>query len=305
MFSSCAQRLCRGRYALALSAAALFSLLVPAASLAGENAAAGRFSDGRYETLRAALDDSAADEPLAAPLRLVHGSYEHLLSEVNDLACTFVKRERIDGKLRAYEWGHGKVRLRKLEDGKLVTPLAVYVKFEGPASIKGRELLYVEGENDGRFIATRGGTGSLAGLTKKLELLGDRVREDSLRPVTEFGVEPIAREFLEFGIDELRSGGRPRIKLARDAKINGRPCAFIEVLRRRRVSDVQMARVYIDRGLRVPVRFEEYHWPDQPGADPVLVGEYTYLKVRLNVGLTDRDFDPDNPDYNFWVNSAE
>lgn len=34
-------------------------------------------------------------------------------------------------------------------------------------------------------------------------------------------------------------------------------------------------------------------------AKPVLEEEYTYMDVKLNVGLTDEDFDPDNKTYQF------
>ena len=33
--------------------------------------------------------------------------------------------------------------------------------------------------------------------------------------------------------------------------------------------------------------------------EPVLEEEYTYTDVRVNVGLTDLEFDPDNPEYDF------
>ena len=44
---------------------------------------------------------------------------------------------------------------------------------------------------------------------------------------------------------------------------------------------------------------ELYGWPTQAGGQPPLVEEYTYRDVRVNVGLTDADFDPENPNYNF------
>ena len=52
----------------------------------------------------------------------------------------------------------------------------------------------------------------------------------------------------------------------------------------------------------MPLRNDAYTWPPQPGAKPgldELIEEYTYLKLELNVGLTDTDFDPANPEYKF------
>ncbi|MCP3695353.1 MAG: DUF1571 domain-containing protein, partial [Planctomycetaceae bacterium] len=35
------------------------------------------------------------------------------------------------------------------------------------------------------------------------------------------------------------------------------------------------------------------------GAKPEVVEEYTYLNLKINVGLTEEDFDTKNPKYNF------
>jgi outer membrane lipoprotein-sorting protein len=59
------------------------------------------------------------------------------------------------------------------------------------------------------------------------------------------------------------------------------------------------ARTYVDDEYGVPIRYEGYTWPEKPDGERVLVEEYTYSSVQLNVGLTDQDFDPDNSQYNF------
>ena len=51
-----------------------------------------------------------------------------------------------------------------------------------------------------------------------------------------------------------------------------------------------IAKVFIDDELGVPIRYEAYTWPKQPGGEPVLDEEYTYLDVKINVGFTDADF---------------
>ena len=58
---------------------------------------------------------------------------------------------------------------------------------------------------------------------------------------------------------------------------------------------------FIDTGLMIdpPVRYAAYGWPAVPGGEPQLLEEYTYFNITLNVGLTDEDFSPDNPNYNF------
>jgi hypothetical protein len=49
----------------------------------------------------------------------------------------------------------------------------------------------------------------------------------------------------------------------------------------------------------VPIRYEAYDWPTQPGATPQLIEQYTYLQLKLNNGFTDADFDIRNPQYGF------
>ena len=68
-----------------------------------------------------------------------------------------VKRERIDGTVNPHEYMYVKIRNRKVVNGKIVQPLSVYLNFFKPATIKGREVIYVEGQNDGNIVAHEGG----------------------------------------------------------------------------------------------------------------------------------------------------
>ena len=60
-----------------------------------------------------------------------------------------------------------------------------------------------------------------------------------------------------------------------------------------------LARIYVDRELNLPIRYESYGWPQRQGEKPPLLEEYTYLNLKLNNGFTDRDFDKSNASYNF------
>jgi hypothetical protein len=60
-----------------------------------------------------------------------------------------------------------------------------------------------------------------------------------------------------------------------------------------------IARIFIDDELQLPIRFASYDWPDEARGAPRLMEEYTYLNLKLNVGLTDWDFDYRNEDYAF------
>jgi negative regulator of sigma E activity len=51
--------------------------------------------------------------------------------------------------------------------------------------------------------------------------------------------------------------------------------------------------VSFDQENDLPIRVVVYDWDDR------VVEEYVYTQLRLNAGLTDQDFDPENQDYGF------
>jgi hypothetical protein len=55
----------------------------------------------------------------------------------------------------------------------------------------------------------------------------------------------------------------------------------------------------MDDEWKIPVRYAAYAWPKTAGVDPEVIEEYTYQKIKINVGLTDKDFDVANSEYNF------
>ena len=60
-----------------------------------------------------------------------------------------------------------------------------------------------------------------------------------------------------------------------------------------------VAEIYVDEERLVPLRYSAYDWPAKEGAKPSLMEEYIYRDLKLNVGLQEKDFDPDNEEYDF------
>jgi outer membrane lipoprotein-sorting protein len=56
------------------------------------------------------------------------------------------------------------------------------------------------------------------------------------------------------------------------------------------------AEVYLDNELGLPIRYAAYMWPQNPGEEPPLEEEYTYLNLKVNNGFTDFTFSRDNPE---------
>jgi hypothetical protein len=185
------------------------------------------------------------------------------------------------------------IRNRKVVNGQLVTPFSVYMYFLKPESMKGREVIYVENANDGKLVAQEG-SGVLRKLgAVKLDPRGAIAMRGNRYPITDIGVEFLVSELIKRGErDRARDECITEEKL--NVTINGRQCRMLEVTHphARPYFDFHIARIYIDEDLELPVRYEAYTWPTTPNGKPELQECYTYLNLKLNIGLTDDNFDP-------------
>ena len=116
-------------------------------------------------------------------------------------------------------------------------------------------------------------------------------------PITEFGIENLLFRLMESARQD--SNAACDVRLLPEAKIDGRPTTGIVVTHQSRElgPDYYQARIFVDKELRVPTHYECYDWPRKANGKPELVEQYTYTKLVLNPGLTDEDFNPDNPQY--------
>lgn len=226
-------------------------------------------------------------------LNLSRGSY-------NDYTATLVKRERVDGVIGQQEYMFLKVRNRKVVDGKLQTPLSVYLTFLSPASVKGREVIYVENRNNGYVTAHEGGMKGRFIPTVSLNPNGMFAMQGQRYPITDIGLENLMVKLIERG-ETARQYSDVQAEFRRNAKVKDRTCTVLQVTQPNQRPDLEfyLAQIFIDDQLQIPIRYVAYDWPKTANAKPEIIEEYTYLDVKVNVGLTDKDFDPDNPDYSF------
>jgi hypothetical protein len=232
-------------------------------------------------------------------LRLAYEGYQRIESNIQDYTCQLTKRELVNGRLVGPESMVIKVRHAQVADGKLVTPFGVYVRFLSPASVKGREVLWVEGRNNNRIIVRNGGP-RFEYVTLAIPPDGDLAMQQNRYPLPEIGVKNLTRRLMENGQEELQYK-ECAVQTAPGAKINGRACTLIQVSHpvRRDYFAYQYARILVDDELHLPVYYSAYDWPNQQGGAPRLLEEYIYSDIKLNVGLTDWDFDHRNDRYQF------
>ncbi len=282
---------------IALSAVSFFAASAVAQEEAGSTGPVAHQASAKDGSIPAS--NASAVTPAVAPidraLNIANEGLEFIRRDIRDYTATMVKRERIDGVVGDPEFMAIKVRNRKENAG---IPLSVYMKFLRPASVKDREVIWVEGRDDNKLVAHEG-SGMLT-MTVKLDPNGFIAMRGQRYPITECGIENLVFRLVEKGEYNKKIGGAD-VEFFEDTKINGRKCLMIQLThpQKRPETEFYICRIFIDNELQVPVRYAAYTWPTEEGGKPVLEEEYTYLDVALNVGLSDRDFDPDNSAYQF------
>ena len=236
--------------------------------------------------LKLAAWSSTTEHPLMPVLRWAEKGLPDI-ERLQDYSATLVRRERIRGSLSGYEYTFVKIRHE---------PFSVYVRFESPDKVKGQEVIYVRGQNQGNLLAHRPSMRA----TVSLSPTGMIATNGRNYPLTEIGMVNLVRRLVEVGQKDLRYG-ECEVKYFSDVKVAGRPCTVIQVTHPtpRDEFTFHMARIFIDNELKMPTRYESYDWPKEAGGNPSLIEEYTYLDVKPNNGFTDEDFSVGNPSYGF------
>ncbi|MEM6980170.1 MAG: DUF1571 domain-containing protein [Planctomycetota bacterium] len=224
-------------------------------------------------------------------------------AQVRDYTATLVKRERIGQTLGEHEFMMVKIRNRKIAGGQVIQPFSVYIQFLKPAATKGREVIYVENQNNGKLIAHEGGMKGRFLPTVSLPVDGMLAMRGQRYPMTEIGVENMIVKLIDRGETALQFDD-VSADFFKNARVRDRVCTLLRVKQptRRPELDFYQADVFLDDQLGLPIRYIAYDWP-APGSPADALGgvieEYNYLNLQLNVGLSDSDFDSNNPAYNF------
>ncbi|MFM9011086.1 MAG: DUF1571 domain-containing protein [Planctomycetota bacterium] len=275
-------------------AAGVAVVVLAAAAAPGQGPGLGPNGDVAQGNATAAEAQAVATpgaHPLQPALELAQKGLSQLRSTIRDYSCKMVKRERIDGKLKDAEYVFAKIRHE---------PFSVYLYFLAPDDVKGQEVIWVDGQNEGNMLAHAGsGVRAMVG-TVTLKPDGALAMQGNRYPVTEIGVENLAKRLVEVA-EHDKQFGECEVNFFPAAKVNGRICTCVQVVHPvpRRNFRFHLARVFIDDEYLIPIRYEAYDWPQEPGGQPLLMEEYTYMNVKVNNGFTDADFDTKNTSYKF------
>ena len=271
----------------------------PAEPLAG-NRVASALADPKLPmtpTLATPVAPSATAHPLDTAIDMAHTGLDGIQAKINDYTATMVKRERVNDKLGDHEFVQVKIRNERTIDSKTV-PFSIYMKFLKPKSVAGREVIWVEGQNDNKIIAHE--TGLIGFKTFHLDPTGWLAMQNNRHPIYEAGLENLVKKLIEKA-ERDRAAGECQVEYRKGAKINGRVCTLISVTHAEQKAPYEFhnAQVFIDDEMQIPIRYAAYDWPRVEGEKPQVLEEYTYIDVTINVGLTDSDFDPKNKAYNY------
>ncbi|MEM6799723.1 MAG: DUF1571 domain-containing protein [Planctomycetota bacterium] len=298
------------RHGCLLAAIACHAMLAGPAN--GESAKLLEASAREKTPLTDDQNEPASQHPLEPVLAMAQEAYDRIGAEVQDYTCRIIRRERLGGKLRPYEFMRAKIRHELPLDesneaasgDNAATPFSVYLQFEKPRALAGREVLFVEGRNAGRMLVRRGGT-RLAYVTTYLSPDSPLAVKESRYPITDVGFHRLIGRLIEVVKEDLEHD-ECRVQFFEGAKIGDRVCTrvLVEHPTQRDHFRYHRAIIFIDTDRQIPLGYASYTWSDKPGGKPVLVEEYLYTDVKLNVGLTDDDFDRDNPAYGFLKRDA-
>ena len=219
------------------------------------------------------------------------------LAAVPDYSATFFKQERIGGELSEAQVMRIKLRHQ---------PLSIYIKWL--TCDKGRELIYVEGQNDGKMLVHVGGWKARLLPTVKLDPEGARAMQESRHPVTKIGLLEVARRSISYRQRDLEAATGVHCRMLDNQKFDDRDCyCFILEYDRPELSDgYRKVVAYVDKQYSLPVSVKNYGWPKQATTadteqldEETLLEIYSYSSIKLNQQLDDGDFDRHNKRYKF------
>ena len=215
------------------------------------------------------------------------------IADIKDYTALLTKRESIEGVLQEPQVMEIKVRHE---------PFSVYVKSRFPARLNGQEAIFIQGRNDGKVIAHGAGVERTLG-TQRITPEGVIAMRGNKYPITDLGLLNLIDKLLEVGRRDTKFG-ECDVKYYENVKVGERKCILLEITHPvpRKNFVFHIARIFVDAELKLPIRYDSHDWPPEGEEKPILIEEYTYENLKLNTGLTDRDFDYRNPDYGYTIN---
>jgi len=201
---------------------------------------------------------------------------------ISDYTSIMYKQERLGNKLQDVE----KILVKFREK-----PKGIYMKWlDGPW--KGRELVYSDKALGVGKVRVRE-SGILGIIPVTLPVDSEIAKRGSNHMVTEIGLKNLL-DMIEFDYRKAAPKGELTRKNHGIVDVDGHKVFKQEsILSKDKSKGYYCYRMihYIDYLRSLEIQAEVFNWDNE------LQESYLYTQIKLNAGLTDRDFDPSNPDY--------
>ncbi|MBM4074618.1 MAG: DUF1571 domain-containing protein [Planctomycetes bacterium] len=239
--------------------------------------------------------EQVAERTLSRKIALLKKGIE-FLENARDYTAQFSKREVVHGQLLDEQNTEMKLAHK---------PFNVYLKWID--FDEGREVIFKEGENDGRMTVHAGGWKSRLGTMNMMPDDALAMR-DSRYPITQAGLLNLCNMVLNYNETDLKNKTYSRCEQLQDQKIGERDChCFVMEYRSQEQSkQYRKSIMMIDNEWSVPLFIKNFEWPTDAVTatgeeldEATLVEQYTYTDVKFRSNLTAMDFDQTNEDYNF------
>ncbi len=199
---------------------------------------------------------------------------------VNNYICYFNKKELVDGEI--------------LEERnilfKYMKPEHFYMKWTEGKS-EGNESIYVKGKYDNQLVVH---LGSFFGLiTVSIDPRGGRALKHNRHAIMEAGLGHIIN-LIDKNYYKAKNNQELNITACGDSLL-GKDKVFIykAVFPKDKGYYGHIIDIYFDCKFHLPIKITVYGWEKE------LLEDYQFHNLKLNAGLTEKDFDTENPEYDF------
>ncbi len=258
-----------------------------------------------------AADDSATEtgevprtreSSIAEVLELANKSMDSMRENLVDYTARFVKQDRSEGG-QLNEKTEMDVKIQStLRNESDDAPMRIYLKFHAPEATAGREVIWGKDLYDGK-MAVHEVTLLLSWKTVWLDPTGMLAMAGQRYPVYEIGIVKLVDKLIERGNRDLDNPD-VSVTITRDHEYDGIMCDLIQAKRAKPgggEDDFSLAEIVYDPQRLLILSYRSFGWPKQDAADQTLplVESYEYHDLKINVGLSDKDFDVQNESYAF------
>ena len=200
--------------------------------------------------------------------------------QVSDYTCTLEKKVKKDGEV--YYDPEIIVKYKR--------PSHYYFKW-GRGEFEGQEVIYADGHHDNKLVAHTGGLFRFINL--HLDPDGKKAMERNHHSLRKSGMEKIF-DILDKSWSRYKETGSGSIRVTGESRIDKRDVWVVHGdFPENKGFYAAKIILYLDRELMLPIKVSVYDWSDE------LYEEYTFHDLRINTGLDEADFDPDNSDYKY------